>query len=320
MKQRHKRIYVRVFIMLAAALLSACRRDNEEHFTETEIMSETTQAQTEQAIIREKTLGCNYYNERDFDLYVQRAQKYDTAGEILCGTIPHHLTAGHMAAGFFKTAAMTRSETETVVIVSTLHYPARSPVITSSLDWATPFGKLSADKYLTDRFVSELGAEEDSRTVEYDHSASAVIPFVKYYFPEAKTACLLVGSSADKNISEDISKLLSEISQEKKCLFVFSVDFSHYLEPNETDRRDMETRSAVLSGDIDSINKMTDSNVDSYRCLGAFVRLCEAFGCDIRELDHSNSMEITEIPYDNVTYGEGLTSYFLFAGEALKTE
>ena len=114
---------------------------------------------------------------------------------------------------------------------------------------------------------------------------------------------------------KQMSKLLSEISREKKCLFVFSVDFSHYLEPNETDRRDMETRKAVLSGDLDSINRMTDANVDSYRCLGAFVRLCEGLGGEIRELDHSNSMEITDIPYDKVTYSEGLTSYFIFAGE-----
>lgn len=306
--------------MLTAALISACRQEKGEISTAEEALYETNAAQTEQENIREETLGCNYYNEQDFDLYVSRAQQYDTEWEILCGTIPHHLTAGHMAAGFFQTAATTRSETETVVIVSTLHYAAKAPVITSSLDWSTPFGKLPADENITDRFISELGAEEDSKTVQYDHSASAVIPFVKYYFPDAKTACLLVGSSADKDISEDISKLLMDISQEKKCLFVFSVDFSHYLEPNDTDRHDMETRSAVLSGDIDSINQMTDANVDSYRCLGAFVRLCEALDCEIRELDHSNSMEVTDIPYDNVRYGEGLTSYFVFAGEAEKTE
>lgn len=317
MKQRYKLISALIFIMLTAVLISACRQENEAVYT---TLYETNEEQTEQENVREETLGCNYYNEQNFDLYVSRAQQYETEGEILCGTVPHHLTAGHMAASFFKTAAMTRSETETVVIVSTLHYSAKAPVITSSLDWSTPFGKLSADKSITERFISELGAEEDSKTVQYDHSASAVIPFVKYYFPEADTACLLVGSFADKNISEDISKLLMEISQEKKCLFVFSVDFSHYLEPNETDKHDMETRNAVLSGDIDSINQMTDANVDSYRCLGAFVRLCEAFNCEIVELDHSNSMEITDIPYDNVTYGEGLTSYFIFSGEKEKNE
>lgn len=306
--------------MLTAALLCACRQEKGEISTAEEALCETKAAHTDQENIREETLGCNYYNEQDFDLYVSRAQQYETEGEILCGTIPHHLTAGHMAAGFFQTSAMTRSETETVVIVSTLHYAAKAPVITSSLDWSTPFGKLPADRDITDRFVYELGAEEDSKTVQYDHSASAVIPFVKYYFPDAKTACLLVGSSADKDISEDISKLLMDISQEKKCLFVFSIDFSHYLEPNETDRHDIETRSAVLSGDIDSINQMTDANVDSYRCLGTYVRLCKAFGCEIRELDHSNSMEVTDIPYDSVRYGEGLTSYFVFAGEAENNE
>ncbi|MCI7766375.1 MAG: AmmeMemoRadiSam system protein B [Oscillospiraceae bacterium] len=308
MKQRYKQI-----IMLAAALLlCGCTQRNDA--VSSEMPAETSLPQAETVYIREETLGCNYYNERDFDLYISRAEQYETDGEVLCGTIPHHLTAGHMAAGFFKTAAMTRPETETVVIISTLHYPAKAPVITSPLDWSTPFGRLSADRDIIDRFISELGAAEDSKTVEYDHSSSAVIPFVKHYFPEAKTACLLVGSSADKDISKDISELLLKISEEKKCLFVFSVDFSHYLEPNETDRHDEQTRNAVLSGDLASINKMTDANVDSYRCLGAFVRLSEGLGAEIRELDHSNSMEISEIPYDKVSYSEGLTSYFIFAG------
>lgn len=311
MKQRYKHI----FILLAAVMLCACRSAKEEIYTETAAFPETQLSQFGQDSIREETLGCNYYNERDFDIHVSRAELYETDGEIFCGTVPHHLTAGHMAAGFLGTAAMSRPETETVVIISTLHYPAKAPVITSSLDWSTPFGRLQTDRDITDLFISELGAAEDSKTVEYDHSSSAVIPYVKYYFPDANVACLLVGSSADKDISEDISGLLSEISREKKCLFVFSVDFSHYLEPNETDRRDMETRKAVLSGDLDSINRMTDANVDSYRCLGAFVRLCEGLGGEIRELDHSNSMEITDIPYDKVTYSEGLTSYFIFAGE-----
>lgn len=297
-------------------ILCGCSAGNDE--VSSEMPSETILPQTETAYQREETLGCNYYNERDFDLYISRAQQYETEGELLCGTVPHHLTAGHMAAGFFKTAAMTRPETETVVIISTLHYPAKAPVITSPLDWSTPYGRLRTDSDITDRFISEIGAAEDSKTVEYDHSSSAVIPFVKHYFPEAKTACLLVGSSSDKNISEDISELLLKISQEKKCLFVFSVDFSHYLLPDETNRRDIETRNAVLSGDMTAISKMTDSNVDSYRCLGAFVRLSEGLGVEIHEYDHSNSMEISEIPYDKVTYSEGLTSYFIFGGE--KTE
>lgn len=320
MKQQYKRITAAIFIILTVVLFGACRQADDKPSAAEEVLYETNEVFTEQEIIREKTLGCNYYDERNFDLCVSRAQKYEAQGEILCGTIPHHLTAGHMAAGLFKTAKENCSETETVVIVATLHYPAKAPVITSSLDWSTPYGKLPTDENITKRFISQLGAEEDSETVEYDHSASAVIPFVKYYFPEAETACLLVGTSADKNISEDISKLLQDISREKKCLFVFSVDFSHYLEPDETDRHDVETRRAVLSGDMDSINRMTDANVDSYRCLGAFVRLCEAFGCEINELDHSNSMKVTDIPYDNVTYGEGLTSYFVFAGEDLENQ
>lgn len=311
-----------ILILTGAVLLCACSEEKAEISVHDEAVSETASASadTGKVSVREETLGCNYFDQRNFDLCVSRAESYETEGEILCATVPHHLTAGHMAAGLLKSAAASRSETETVVIVSTLHYPAKAPVITSPLNWSTPFGMLETDKCITDRFISDIGACEDSSIMELDHSSSALIPFVKYYFPEAKAACLLVGSSADRNASEDISRLLTDISREKKCLFLFSVDFSHYLEPDDTDRHDSETRKAVISGDLDAINRMTDANVDSYRCLGSFVRLCGSLDCEVCELDHSNNLLISELAYDKVTFSEGLTSYFIFAGTEKKTE
>ncbi|MBQ5331952.1 MAG: hypothetical protein J6K92_01630 [Oscillospiraceae bacterium] len=66
MKQRYKHI----FILLAAVMLCACRSAKEEIYTETAAFPETQLSQFGQDSIREETLGCNYYNERDYDIHV----------------------------------------------------------------------------------------------------------------------------------------------------------------------------------------------------------------------------------------------------------
>ena len=277
---------------------------------QTEAVSETA----ENIIpVRKEKLSCTYYTEYDFNLHTAAAELYETDGEILCGTVPHHLTAGKMIAGFLKTAASSRTETETVFITATMHYPEGAPLCTSFLDWSTPFGTAECDTEMTEQLASALGAETDDDMASLDHSVSALIPYVKYYFPEAKIAFLLVANSAPDDTPEKISALLEEFAEEKNCLFVFSADFSHYLKPFETEIRDEETLEAVMAQDYARVAQMTDSNVDSPHCLGTFMRLSSALGGETVLLDHSNSFEISDLPYNDTTFGEGLTSYFVFA-------
>ena len=65
---------------------------------------------------------CIYYDEDMFHVYTNSAEEYKAEQEILCGVAPHHLTAGHMIAGLYETAAESRENTDTVVIVAPLHY------------------------------------------------------------------------------------------------------------------------------------------------------------------------------------------------------
>lgn len=282
------------------------------YLSETESMEAESIQTVSENILGSGTLECRYYNENDFLLYDSRGEKYPVVGEVLCGVVPHHLTAGHMIAGFFKAAAESRPDVETVVIIAPMHYPSDNTLCTSESDWAAPYGRLEADNEITALLTEKLGAASDDEMLQYDHSASAHIPFVKYYFPEAKSACLLVSPREKEDFPQRLAEVLAEAAEMKSCLFVFSIDFSHYLPAEIADMRDSETIEAVLSGDTAAIEKMTDDNVDSPYCLSTYVRLTEMLGGEITAADNSNTSKVREIPYSGSLFPEGVTSYFVY--------
>lgn len=305
-----------IALAIAAILLCGCSRENNEVLTSTDLsapVSETVQTD-EENILGSDMLECRYYSENDFLLYDSRGEKYPVSGEVLCGVVPHHLTAGHMISGFFKAAAESRPDVETVVIVAPMHYTSdnTNTLCTTEANWAAPYGGLETDREITALFTDRLGAAADDEMMQYDHSASAHIPFVKYYFPDAKSACLLVSPREKEDFPQKLAEVLAEAAEMRNCLFVFSIDFSHYLTPQEADIRDSETLEAVLSGDTESIEHMTDNNVDSPYCLSTYVRLTKMLDGEIIAADNSNTSKVREIPYSGSLFPEGVTSYFVY--------
>ena len=304
-----------LFKKIAAVLLlmavSGCGAVKTEPFSETATV--TTEAEDYKNVkSTSEMLECRHYSESIFQLSDKRGSPYEAEGEILCGVVPHHLTAGYFISGFLKAAAESRSNIETVVIIAPLHYESINSFSTTDKDWITPFGVLETDRELTALFKERLGAVSDDEMLQHDHSAASHIPFVKYYLPEAKTACLLIAPQKNGSITEETARLLSEMAEKKSCLFLFSIDFSHYLSPEEADYYDGITLDAVLSGDTEEIEAMTNNNVDSPICLSTYVKLSELLGGRITAADNSNTWKITELPYNKETFPEGVTSYFAF--------
>lgn len=262
-------------------------------------------------------LPCTYYDRNSFSNHISAAVDYGSEDEIFCGTVPHHLLAGRLIAGFLKTAAASREQTETVtetvIVTATMHFTKDNPICTSLCDWDTPFGRLECDTVLTSVIMEETGAVCDDDMAALDHGISALIPYIKYYFPNSQIAFVLVDEKADKDIPDRLAELYSGF--DKECLFLFSADFSHYLPAHVTEQRDLETIDAVASRDYKKVAAMTDDNVDSPYVLGTFMRLAEKDGADPKLLDRSNSMLMSGVPYSEKAYPEGLTSYLVYAAE-----
>lgn len=276
--------------------------------TTSEAAPEETTTYTDYSSLSE----CIYYNEDMFHVYTSSAGEYKREQEILCAVAPHHLTAGHMIAGIYEAAAESRENTDTVVIVAPLHYMEKGTTCTSYNGWGTSFGALECDKELSEMFADRLGAENNSGLMEFDHAVSSHIPFIKYYFPESEAACLLVSPDEERDFPQKLSDTLCEMSEIKDCLFVFSIDFSHYLSPEEAEENDNETLEAVLSGNTEAIEGFTNDNVDTPYGLSTYVRLSEKLGREIICADNSHTQKIVGTPYSEINYPEGVTSYFVF--------
>lgn len=262
-------------------------------------------------------LTCNFYDPAAFRRFDETAAAYELTGTLRAGVVTHHLLAGQMIASFFKAAAQSRPDTLTVIILAPAHYPNNTPydLVTSKTNWATDFGEVPCDTDITEKFLTELSAGIDDEMLSYDHSASTFIPFVKYYLPDAKVSCLLISGRADKKVPEKAASLLYDISREKNCLFLFSADFSHYSSPDTAYRKDGETLAAITARDIASIELMNDDHTDAPRCLCTFIHLMNLMEADITALDRSDSACQADLPYNHGTFPEGVTSYFIFAGE-----
>lgn len=306
-------------LMIGCLLLAGCNSDsqfNSEQGAYTLAYDSNSEEKPFNGIQQSSSLlKCNFYDEREFNLFDIQSEPYDVDNEIWCGVVPHHLVAGKMTASFFKAASQNRkNEIDTVVIIAPIHEPKNNKICTTLSDWKAPTGTLSTDKDLSEKFITKLNAATDDEMLQSDHSASALIPFVKYYFPSASVACLLISRTADDDTPERVSELLSEFSKEKNCLFVFSVDFSHYLNPDEAEKHDDETLKAVMDYDLESISKMGNNNMDSPYCVSTFLRLNNILNGQVKLLDHSNSFEILGLPYTHPSFKDGVTSYFIFAG------
>ncbi len=306
----------KILLLASAMIMGGCRADlsapQPPQTVPVTVLTEASAEEKQDFTDYSELMECIYYDEDMFHVYTSSAGEYKTENRILCGVAPHHLTAGHMIAGLYEAAAESRDDVDTVVIVAPLHFMEKGTTCTSTDGWGTAFGPLENDNELSQMFVSQLGAEKNSDLMEYDHAVSSHIPFIKYYLPEAAVSCLLVSPDEKSDFPERLSETLCEMSEIKNCLFIFSIDFSHYLSPKEAEENDRETLGAVLSGDTEAIEGFRNDNVDTPYGLSTYVRLSEMLGGRIVSADNSHTQKIVGTPYDKNNYPEGVTSYFVF--------
>ncbi len=259
-------------------------------------------------------LSCGYYEEASFLQSVNGIEAYPAKGDLRAGVVPHHLLAGRMIAAFFARAAQNETPYESVILVGPSHYATQNRITTARAGWKTPFGTLDNNLEFTRRLTEngQIAAAADEAAMEKDHAIAGLIPYVQYYLPGVCVSMVLLQNTAEE---ERVQALASEIAgylKEKRALLVCSIDFSHYLMPEQTAQRDEETRRAIEEFDYIAVSHFNDDHVDSPHSLKVFMKNAEAFG-QVHFLDQSSSDRILKLPPGDPVYQEGTTSYFVLA-------
>ena len=104
----------------------------------------------------------------------------------------------------------------------------------SAIPWETPVGIVDADA----AFVQELGIEVDEFSHRGEHSLEVQMPFIKYRFPRARIAPVMMGDQGPRSAADLAGKILKAQERTGRDIrIIASSDFSHYV-PEEVARKD----------------------------------------------------------------------------------
>lgn len=212
-------------------------------------------------------------------------------GESYVGAVvPHHLIAGGIIADIFARVPQTA---HTIILIGPNHYEVGSaPVISSQKNWDTVFGIIEADQGLLERLEKKrLLAFSDKVMIE-EHSTQGMMPYVKYFAPEAKVVPLILSATMSREELESLAAALKgEI--EKGAIVIAAVDFSHHLPGAEAEKRDAVTLEALRTKNIDWLLRLNTEYLDSPQSIALLLMLMNLTGHDTFALEHhSNSGEL----------------------------
>ncbi len=264
--------------------------------------------------VAQQPLATNFYVQQEFNAHTASAVQYPIQGQITAAVVPHHLLAGKLIASLFATAAT--GEYDAVVVLATSHYKNTGRVLTTTAGWQTALGTVACEGPLVRSFMQDriIAAKADDAALQADHAASSLLPYIAHYLPGLPVATLLMANGTSADIQRQVAKQLHAYSQNRRLLVVASIDFSHYLTPQQAEANDTVTLEAVRRFDTAALAEMDDGYLDSPEAMTVLLEYLRLQGNEsIEMLEHSSSDKLLSLPMSHPAFAEGVTSYFVFA-------
>src|SRR5680860_119834 len=297
MKLKKSAIFVAVFLVLLFSFL----------FLNKQALAPFSNYQIPPTIkISDEPIGAQY---TDSSLFLSAIKQGTTqaSSQIISGLIvPHHLLAKDMIASAFAYASAGKYQN--IVLLSPDHFQAgHSNISVTERNFATVFGELETDKEIAQR-LKELPFVSEGNFFYREHGLQAELPFIKYYFPQAKIIALTFQPTVSQTELDQIAEILKNILP-ANSLIVQSTDFSHYLTPAQAADKDQESLAAIKAETIADILKLQQpENLDSKAALYLQASLQQNFfQVKPQILEHKNSQDYTTEKVSSAT------SYFTFA-------
>ncbi len=161
--------------------------------------------------------------------FLKEAPSLDLAQNPVGGVVPH---AGWVFSGSIACQvihALAQGETPETILVFGMHLGPDSPTrIMPRGAWETPFGPVPVDEELS-RVVTEnfKVAEESPERFAPDNTIELQMPFIKYFFPEAKVVAVGAPPAPESMLLAD--RLADAARTDGKSARVIgSTDLTHY--------------------------------------------------------------------------------------------
>jgi MEMO1 family protein len=158
---------------------------------------------------------------------------------------PHagYIYSGQVAACAFATIPADFSGTFVLVGPSHRGYMTCG----STVPWETPLGVVDTDTEL----VVSLDIEIDEFSHRDEHSLEVQVPFIKYRFPRARIAPVMMGSQDLSGVEGLAGKIARAVRMTKRDVrIVASSDFSHYVPEIKAKTDDLYAIEALRTLDV----------------------------------------------------------------------
>jgi AmmeMemoRadiSam system protein B len=214
------------------------------------------------------------------------------AGNSLGIVSPHagYIYSGEVTAQAFSTISPDFSGT--FVVIGPSHRGYINCV--SKIPWETPLGVVDTDA----EFVELLDIETDEFSHRDEHSLEVQMPFIKYRFPRARIAPVMMGQQDYASAMRLAEKIGTAIKRTKRDVrIVASSDFSHYVQEEKAKSDDLYAIEPLTSLDVPEFYRRIeerDVSACGYGPIAAMVTVCGKLGAKMAQLlRYATSGEVT---------------------------
>jgi poly-gamma-glutamate synthesis protein (capsule biosynthesis protein) len=190
-----------------------------------------------------------------FTASIETARKAGIRKRRVTGlTVPHHLLAADLIAGGFLVAEGQRYDK--IVILFPDHFKkTKRPFATTRRGFETVFGSIPNSEADTSRLLAGEAPIEESNLFAKDHGIGALLPYVRYFFPDTPVVPIAISITSSREQWEQLIDALEPLIT-RHTLILQSTDFSHYLTRQEAIRHDQQTLNLIASGNVDAVAKL----------------------------------------------------------------
>lgn len=214
---------------------------------------------------------------------------------------PHagYIYSGEVAARAFSTISPDFSGT--FVVIGPSHRGYINCV--SKVPWETPLGVVDNDT----AFVESLDIETDEFSHRDEHSLEVQMPFIKYRFPRAQIAPVMMGQQDYPSAIRLAEKIGAAIQQTHRDVrIVASSDFSHYVPEDTAKSNDLYAIEPLKTLDIPEFyRRIAERGVSAcgYGPIAAMVTACRHLGAKKAQLiRYATSGDVTGDRHEVVGY------------------
>lgn len=237
--------------------LNACKAQTDKH------------SQIDNDSLRKPAFAGQFYSDdpvilkKQIEAFLKNAvpPKVDSAIAII---VPH---AGYIYSGQIDVDAynqVKQNKYDLIVVLGTNHTTAgfSGIAVYPKGGFETPIGISEIDNKAAEKLLKEDKDVTVNLTVhEKEHSIEVQIPFIKYFFPNAKILPLIVGKP-DIEMNQRFAKALAKITNNKKLLVIASSDLSHYPQFDDALKVDDNTLKTIAGLNPDKIVKEMEGELD----------------------------------------------------------